>query len=335
MKARATPVGAAFAALSFLTAGCSSSGSAVRGQLPAVSSPSSIRVSTSPSPLQVATLPLTGLPASGGVESAGVVAAALVASRGQPAPTGLNLAETGYVEYSDTLRMLALYQSVSATSLGPVGPTRPVDGNILGIVHAGFANAGGPAGFVGVLEGSGVSDLSLARDPGAYTNTAIGLTTSTVALRKVVSGLPSSPSLFTFGSASAPLATGAQAVHTVTIAVPGWPVTQWDYDAHAGRWRTSDPLLSSVSTVSLIVQQVRYKPVQLHHPDGALVPSARVFGRGDATVLSGPEAIRGVWAKPGTAAVTVYADARGVPLNFRPGVIWVLLVPSGTRVAYK
>jgi Protein of unknown function (DUF3048) C-terminal domain/Protein of unknown function (DUF3048) N-terminal domain len=283
-----------------------------------------------------AILPLTGLGTNAkALASERVMAAALDASYGRPQPTGLNLAETVYVEYSDTLRMLALYQSVAAPVLGPIAQTRPVDGPILGFLQPGFANAGGPAGFVAQLDQSTVTDLSSSRDPAAYTTTAAGLTTSTSALRKTTATTPPAPPLFTFGSSTSALAKAARPVHSVTVAVAGFPTVTWNYDTRTGHWRTTDEVMAAGSPTSLVFQQVPYKTVQLHHPGGAFVPSARVYGRGVATVVSGPSAVTGVWTKPGDAAVTVYADSSGVPLSFHPGVTWVFLVPSGTQVTYK
>ncbi len=289
-----------------------------------------------PSAAPVATLPLTGLGTNSKAAAASrVMAAALSASYGQTQPTGASLAETVFVEYSDTIRMLALYQSVAASNIGPIAQTRPVDGPILGIFHAGFANAGGPPGFVSQLDAATVSDLSTGVDPEAYVAGPSGELTSTDSLRKTTATTPAPPPLLTFGSAGAPLARAAKTAHTVTVSVSGFPAVTWNYDAKTGRWRTTDQVMSAASPTNLIFQQVSYKTVQLHHPGGAIVPSAHVFGSGVATVLSGPSGITGVWTKPGDVALTVYADSTGVPLSFRPGVTWVLLIPSGTQVTYS
>lgn len=338
MSGRATSVGAALAMLGCLAAGCAS-GSSARISNPPSTAPATTSVPTvtpKPTPAPVATLALTGLPTtSKAAASARVMAAALSASYGQTQPTGANLAETVFVEYSDTVRMLALYQSVAASNIGPIAQTRPVDGPLLGIFHAGYANAGGPVGFVQQLDQSAVSDLSTITDPSAYTAGASGELTSTDALRKTTATTPAPPPLLTFGSAAAPLAKAAKTAHTVTVSVAGFPAVTWNYDAKTGRWRTTDQVMSAGSPTTLIFQQVSYKTVQLHHPDGAMVPSARVFGKGIATVLSGSSAITGVWTKPGDVALTVYADSTGVPLSFKPGVTWVLLIPSGSQVTYS
>lgn len=338
MSVRATTVGAVLAMLGYLTAGCAGGSSASISNPPSSSPATASAPSVTAKPIvaPVATLPLTGLGTNNkALASQRVMAAALSASYGQTQPTGASLAETVYVEYSDTVRMLALYQSVAAAAIGPIAQTRPVDGPILGFLHPGYANAGGPLGFVTQLDQSAVGDLSTTSDPSAYTAGASGEMTSTPALRKTTASTPPPPPLFTFASAGTPLAKAAKPAHTVTVSVAGFPAVTWNYDAKSGRWRTTDQVMSVGSPTSLVFQQVSYKTVQLHHPGGAIVPSAHVFGSGVATVLSGPTAILGVWTKPGDAAVTVYADSTGVPLSFRPGVTWVLLIPSGTQVTYS
>ncbi len=341
MSVRATTVGAALAMLGCLAAGCASgSTGAITDPSASVSVPNATATSTAPAPstsaVPAATLPLTGLGTSSkAAASARVMAAALSASYGQPQPVGASLADTVYVEYSDTVRMIALYQSKDAPTIGPIAQTRPVDGSILGFLQPGFANTGGPAGFVSQLDLATLSDLSPAHDPSAYTTTAAGLTTSTAALRKTTATTPAPTPLLTFGSATDPLDKAARAARTVTVSVAGFPAVTWTYDTKSGTWHTTDQVMGAGAPKTLIFQQVSYKGVQLHHPDGAFVPSARVYGTGVATVLSGPSAITGVWTKPGNTAVTVYADSKGVPLSFRPGVTWVLLIPSGTQVTYS
>jgi hypothetical protein len=342
VSVRATKVGAALAMVGCLAAGCASGSSgAITDPSASVSVPtapaSSAAVSPKPSAVPAATFPLTGLGTnSTAAASARVMAAALSGSYGQAAPTGAGLADAVYVEYSDTLRMIALYQSKAAPQLGPITQTRPVDGPLLSFLQPGFANTGGPAGFVSQLDAATLSDLNPTRDAAAFTTAASGVTTSTDALRKSTATTPAPTPLLTFGSPTGSLAAGAKAVHTLTVpAIAGFPAVTWNYDAKSGTWGTTDPVLSAGHPTTLILQQVSYKGVQLHHPDGAFVPSAKVSGKGVASVLSGPNAITGVWTKPGSAAVTVYADSKGVPLSFRPGVTWVLLIPSGTQVTYS
>lgn len=339
MKARATAVGAATVLLCCVAAACGNSGSRTAEQVsntptPPTTASAAVHPSAS-APVSVIPLPITGLPASRGNQNARVVAVSLLPATGDPAASSLRLAETVYVEYSDTLRLLALYQSVAGQNLGPVGPTRPADGAILGVLHPIYANAGGPSGFVAILDQSTVGDVSSARDAAAFTSTAGGLTTSTQALRAAAPAAAPPPPLFTFGSAGESLGTGAVGVHTATVSVPGQPAVQWNYDTKTGHWLTGAPVFSAAAPESLIVQQVDYKTVQVHHPDGAYVPSARVYGHGTATFLSGGSVVKGQWSKPGSDAITVFSDSTGVPVRLRPGTTWVLLVPSGTTVTYK
>ena len=78
----------------------------------------------------------------------------------------------------------------------------------------------------------------------------------------------------------------------------------------------------------------------LSHRYGQTTQSARVIGRGQATVFSGKapggsggSAASGTWVKPGLAALTNYLDSGGVPLDFAPGPTWIVLAPAGTRIS--
>jgi hypothetical protein len=95
-----------------------------------------------------------------------------------------------------------------------------------------------------------------------------------------------------------------------------------------------------VSVANLVVQIVSFKTVYLSRKYGETAQSARVIGKGPATVFSGAApggsggtAAAGSWAKPGLTAVTNYFDAAGAPMTFEPGPTWIVLAPAGTRTS--
>jgi hypothetical protein len=312
-----------------LASGCASQSSPQMFADPG-SSPTTFTTVDSGTVANTHVLPLTGTPATPTQQNVPVVAVALPS--GDTVSSGASKAETVYVEYSDSLRLLALFQSVAAVHLGSVIETRPADGTILGVTHAIFANAGGPAGFVSILDQFGVTDASNSKDPAAYLGTPDGLFTSTAALRRAVTTAKSAPPVFTFASGKQTLAKDAKPAKQLTVSVAGHAATTWTYDAARHGWTTTDPAFAGAAPRSLIVQQVDYKTVQLHHPDGAYVPSARVYGHGTETVVSGPSTVAGQWSKTGPDALTIYGDTTGVPVHLTPGNTWVLLVPTGTPV---
>ncbi len=324
--------------LTVLAAGCggtrqAAAPSAAPTTSGAVPVPRSSAPTSSSSPLVTPTSTLTGLPTTQALAGQPVVAVALAAGDGAAPPSGLDAAELVYVEYSDTLRMLALYQTVSAPQIGPVAPTRPADGATLSVTQAIYANTGGPKGFLTTLHNYGVLDASNALDPAAYHGGAGGVFTSTEALRQAVTGAKSPPPLLTFAQNGEPLARKATAAHRVVVTIPGRTSTTWTYDEQVGGWRSSEPAFGAATPNTLLIQQVPYKTVQVHHPDGPLVPSARVFKYGNATIVSGTSAVTdGRWRKPGPEAFTTFGSADGVPVDLAPGVVWVLLVPVGAQV---
>jgi hypothetical protein len=313
-----------------LLAGCGAKSTPAVFANPSQTASAGPRAAPSAVPSAAAALPLTGLPATRSQSLVPVVAAAL--SGANVTDSGAAKAETVFVEFSDSVRMLALFQSVAAAQLGPISQTRPADGPILGVTNAIFANAGGPKGFVSILDATAVNDSSNTRAPGAYQASGAGLFTTTDSLRRTVTGAKSAPPLFTFATAGESLAQAAKPARQLTVTMAGRTAITWTYDVKAKAWTTPDPALAGARPHSLIVQEVAYKLVQLKHPDGAYVPSARVYGNGAATVLSGASTVSGRWLKPGAAAVTVFSDANGVPVHLAPGITWVLLVPTGTAV---
>jgi hypothetical protein len=140
------------------------------------------------------------------------------------------------------------------------------------------------------------------------------------------------PPIFSFAPAGGgPGVQGVKATGTAVIAVPGYPAQTWAYDAKTGLWR--EPAMPWIPPVAnLVVQQVGYHTVLLHHPTGQAVQTAKVFGTGPASVLSSGVFITCQWRKAGVGRVTNYFDRNGIVVQFRPGRTAVLLAPAGTTV---
>jgi hypothetical protein len=259
-------------------------------------------------------------------------------------PRGLGQADIVYEEISSPVRYLALFQSREAAGVGPITGTRPADGMIAGVLHAAVGYDGGTPGFISVLSHQQVRDMGAATHPALYHQGAGGVTTGTA--RFLARRGQPAPQFFPFRGegllASDQLAaSGTWRAARVQIRMPGAPAERWQYDAAARLWRRTagGP---AASAANLVVQRVQYKQVFLSHRDGITAPSARVFGAGQAIVLSstaqtpvtGPLglAVRATWAKPGVSDLTVFTAAGHGPVDFAPGRTWVILAPPGSKV---
>ena len=312
---------------------------AQRGATPVPSGPGSASPTKPASSTPAA--PLTGLPATG-ARAAGRPAVAVPLSGSQL--RGLEAADVVFEEMTSPQRYIAVFQSRADGAVGPVGQTRPADGQVLSVLHPLIAYDGGTPSFVKVLDKTQVVDVGAVRHPLLYRAGAQGPTVSTSGVRQSARGT-APPQLFTYqgsgiGEEEGFASTGSWRSSSLKITAPGQATQAWAFGARSHLWRlvSGGP---SVLAANIVVQKVPYKTVFLSHRYGLTTTSARVIGSGSDLILSetGPAggsagaAVKGTWSKPGIHAVTAYLDANNRPVGFRPGATWVILAPPGTRIS--
>jgi hypothetical protein len=284
----------------------------------------SVTTSTPPAPAGPVG-PLSGQPVAAAVASRSAVAVVVVGR----APTGLDKADVVIEELSDGLRWVAIYQSQEA-QVSPVGLARPMDGSAIGVEKPVYAFAGGEKGVLTVIGQSGAVAANLATGSAVYAGSLSAPTVATATLRGAYRAGAAVP-LLSYRAVGEPQLAASRPARQVTIVAPGQATQVWAYDAGARLWRRTGGGPPAASA-NLVVQVVPYKSVQLQHPKGPFVPSARVIGTGASYVLSGPSLVEGLWRKAGVATATSYGDAHGVGARMLPGQTWIVLAPVGTTV---
>jgi hypothetical protein len=299
------------------------------------STPTATSTSASPTPTATTTaepaarLPLTGV----GVSSVVAANRPAVGVAVQMVPggrlSGISTADLVYVEFDRArhARLIAMYQSADAASVGPVTGTSPVDGKLLTLFGTpAFGFDGGPTGFVAQAKPPALNPRDAA---GSYRSLfragAGGLVVSTTALRASQrGGAPPMAGVLTFASDVARAPTGPTPLTRIVVSVPGQdPIT---FTWSGGGW--SGPGGSRLANI--VVQYVPYKTLTPHK--SPTVRSALVVGSGLAKVYAGQYGASTTWSRRFPGIVTVYA-AGPRPVGLLPGRSWVLLVPTGTRVA--
>jgi hypothetical protein len=288
-----------------------------------------------PSPTQtVSPAPLTGAPATS--ETVATRGALAVPIRVTPAgtPAGLAAADLLFQEYgeADTLHIAAVFQSQDAAKIGPVTEIRPGDVRALTALRPFVAYAGGPTGFVDQFTKSGLSGVTPVKQKAAFT----GDYTSTAALYKVLptGGLPPSP-IFSYAEPGTPLA--AQDVGpagTLTVAVPGRDPQVWTFDAQSNTWRGRAGK-ATVAVGSVMVLAMPYRTLDVRKPSPRSLPSAKIFGEGAATVVSGPFVAKAKWRKPSQRLICNVLDSAGNQIRPLPGATWIVYAPSNAKVTVK
>ncbi len=311
---------------------------AQRATAPAASAPAS---RASPATTSGHIAPLTGLPAAGS-RAAARPAIALPLSGGRL--RSLGSADVIFEEMTSPLRDIAVFQSRDDGSAGPVGQTRPTDGQVLSVLHPLTGYDGGTPSFIRTLDKTQVVDVGSTRYPSLYHAGAQGPTVSTSEVRRSARDT-APPQLFTYqgsgvGEEPGFASTGAWHTSSLRITAPGQATQAWVFGARSHLWRlvSGGP---AVRVANIVVQKLPYKTVFLSHKYGLTTTSARVIGSGGALILSetgpaGPSAgtaVKGTWSKPGIRQVTNYLDPQGRPVGFQRGTTWVVLAPPGTQIS--
>ena len=196
---------------------------------------------------------------------------------------GLGSADVVFEEMTSPLRYIAVFQSRDDGSVGPVGQTRPTDGQVLSVLHPLTAYDGGTPSFIKVLDKTQVVDVGSLRYPSLYRTGAQGPTISTSDIRRTARDTAPTQ-LFTYqgsgvGDEAGFASTGSWRSSSLKITAPGQATQTWAFGARSHRWR----LVSGgppVAVANIVVQEVPYKTVFLSRKSASPRPapgsSARV-----------------------------------------------------------
>ena len=103
------------------------------------------------------------------------------------------------------------------------------------------------------------------------------------------------------------------------------PTVQQQYGMIVGK--------AKVKAASVIVLTMEYRTLTVRKPSPRWLPSAMVYGKGKAVVVSGPSSAKAAWSKPGQKLVCNVTDSAGYQVRPQPGTAWVIYAPSTARVA--
>ena len=277
--------------------------------------------------------PLTGLPDPDGTAAHRPVLSVKVENTPEARPqSGLEDADIVWDEVVEgqITRLLAMFQSQSADTVGPIRSVRLTDPLIVWPVGGIFAFSGGAPTIVAAINAAPVKVID--------ENTA-----KTAMFRDTTKRAPHNlfghpDALWAFGGTPAPppplfeyLAAGKQPAGTpaasVSIGFRGDYAVGYTWDAATGRWLRSTagrPFMAR-SGEQIATQNVVILPVTYEGGVGREGSVAQLIGQGDATVLSGGVSIPAHWTRPDKTEPMKLTTAQGAPLRLVPGTTWVEL----------
>lgn len=293
--------------------------------------------------------PLTGLPFSNPSDANRPALAVKIDNAPQAWPqSGLTHADIIYEEVVEggITRYMAVFQSQSASIVGPVRSVRASDAAIAAPLRGLFAYSGGIPAFVNDIRQSGVKDVGANVLGNVYYRLSSrpephNLYSSTAAIYKGAANAgiqaPEPPKLFEFRKRGSLFsAAGVQSVASFTIDMSAASHDLWTWDSNASEWtRTTNGIaqhnLSGVSesAANVVIEFVNYTNTGFTDPAGNPVPQVNSIGSGTAIFLSGGKEATGTWSKATEGSVTTFNDSNGTPIKLAPGRTWVQFAPIG------
>jgi hypothetical protein len=337
----------AIAALGAAATLASCGGHHSRAAPPVLTNPSTTVSATTTRPArQVATCPLTGLPAPGGVVPPRPALAVKVENLPIARPQyGFPAADVVYEEPVEggITRFIVIYQCHDAARVEPVRSGRFIDVDIVRQygAHPLFAYAGAIQPVVAAVDSSPLVDVSVFRASPAYWRDSArfaphNLVASTGGLfaAGVAQHAPQAPPppVFQYG----PLRPGSTATPSVHIAYQSSDQT-WTWEPGLGVWARSytnsgpAPMAEGgqIATTNVVVMKVvMYPSPYVEDITGAHENLLVLTGSGPVQVFRGGAVITGTWQRSSLTHQTELLDAAGHRILLAPGQTWVELVPT-------
>jgi hypothetical protein len=243
-------------------------------------------------------------------------------------------------------RLLAVYQSQGAASLGPIRSARPVDGALLRALHGGiFAYSGAATGEIAPAQAYSMAFLlSNDADPtpferlrsrfapeNVYSSTA--KLRAEAARRSAHPGLPSP--LFVYG----PVVPGSPASRHLSVVLGSSASASWAFDgASYRRSENGSPHLlangQQVRATNVVVLRVQVTHSGIIDAAGNEDPFVLAYGSGAAQVFRNGVVEDGRWSRPTVASPYQFKSTGGGSLTLAPGPTWIELVPVNGSVAH-
>lgn len=280
--------------------------------------------------------PLTGLADPSGAAQGRAVLSVKIENTPESRPqTGLDQADVVWEEVVEgqITRFVAMFNSQSPATLGPIRSVRLTDPNIVWPVGGIFAFSGGAryaldgiakAPVVLVDESRAGSAMYRERSRRAPHNL---YGRGDALFQKGGAPVPP-PALFTYTTKRGPSkAPGTQAALSARVGFKGSYAVDWTWDGARGVWlrSTSGRPFTVASGAQVGATNVVIMAITYRGGAGAMQAEGILTGEGRAIVLTDGLAIEGRWIRPNQTTPARFVDGSGRTIALTPGNTWVEL----------
>ncbi len=245
-----------------------------------------------------------------------------------------------------SVRLLAIFHSDDADSVGPIRSVRSSDPPIVHPFGGVFVYSGGIPSFDRAAKALPLATVTESNHAAAFhyrndRRRPLKTYSDTSKLRTYALDGATAPGAFTtFLPEGEPFApASAEAVEGVRVVFGSRTSGEFSYNSRTKRWlRSSDGAEHDVASgkrlavTNVIVQFVPYQFTGERDGSGSQVDKAIVVGEGDAWIFSQGKLTKGRWSKPAESDMTTFTDSAGNPISLPPGKTWVSLPAVGSNV---
>lgn len=243
-------------------------------------------------------------------------------------------------------RFIAVYQSKTPDSVGPVRSARPVDLQVVAgfkplFVYSGaqkrmVTRIGRVAEIQPISHDAGAAGLGRVSTRRAPHNVYADLATIWKAADADHSAPPRGDLKFAEDAKDATAVAAGKDTKSIAISLTAAARPSWAWDSGSSAWLRSEgsqkamsaagSQLAATNVVLIETEQIDSK---LDAQGGSMVPDQKFKGKGKALVATGGKVVEATWKKAGAADPLELVDDKGEPILLAPGNTWVEMLNKG------
>jgi len=273
---------------------------------------------------------------------------------------GLSFADVVFEHYAEgnLTRFTAIFLSRDCAKIGSIRSARLIDLEIPAMFKSMFAYSGASIGVKEEIRKSDFFDRVITPDfghynafkripaPGKAFEHTLFSDTATLWQATDKRGLNGRQDLSGWAFSDEPPAGGTPATQLQIVYSPRYADAEYSYDASAGGYRRAVlgvPHRDEITGQQLVAKNVvvLYAPhvesaiLEDTHYGGHYSIQIQIWGEGLARVFRDGQMYDVRWVRPGRHDLVRFVDASGQTFPFKPGNVWIQVVPLGFNIAVK
>ncbi|WP_240916163.1 DUF3048 domain-containing protein [Sanguibacter sp. HDW7] len=243
-------------------------------------------------------------------------------------------------------RFIAVYQSKTPETVGPVRSARPVDLRAISPLKPLFVFSGAQSKMLGrisraeavqaISNDAGAAGLSRSSARRAPHNVYADLVTIWKAADSTHSAAPAQQLQYAADAKDATATVDGKSTSSIAIALSSAARPGWAWDGEADVWLRSEGSAKAMGAngkqlraTNVVLIETEQRDSKMDAQGGAPVPDQAFRGKGKALVLTGGRSIVATWTKTDDSTPFELVGKDGEPILLAPGNTWIEMLNKG------